>query len=81
MSPCAVLCLVTQSRPTLCDPMDCSPSGLCPWGFSRQQYWSGLPFPPPGDRPNPGIEPWSPALQTSLLSEPPWVKERTHAVK
>ena len=41
-------------------------------GFSRQGYWSGLPCPPPGDLPNPGIEPRSPALQVdSLLSEPP----------
>ena len=32
-------------------------------GFSRQEYWSGLPCPPPGDRPNPGIKPGSPALQ------------------
>ena len=40
-------------------------------GFSRQEYWSGLPFPFPGDLPNPGIEPTSPALQTdALLSEP-----------
>ena len=39
--------------------------------FSRQEYWSGLPFPPPGDRPNPGIEFESPALQAdSLPSEP-----------
>ena len=39
-------------------------------GFSRQQYWSGLPFPSPGDLPNPGIEPGSPALQAdSLLTE------------
>ena len=43
---------------------------LCPWGFSRQEYWRGLP--PPGDLPNPGIEPRSPALQAdSLPSEPP----------
>jgi len=41
-------------------------------GFSRQEYWSGLPCPPPGDLPNPGIEPRSPALQVdSLQSEPP----------
>ena len=41
-------------------------------GFSRQEYWSGLPFPSPGDRPNPGIEPGSPALQAdTLTSEPP----------
>ena len=40
-------------------------------GFSRQEYWSGVPFPSPGDLPNPGIEPGSPALQVgSLLSEP-----------
>ena len=41
-------------------------------GFSRQEHWSGLPFPPPGDLPDPGIEPVSPALQVdSLLSEQP----------
>ena len=40
--------------------------------FSRQEYWSGLPFPSPGDLPDPGIEPRSHALQTnSLPSEPP----------
>ena len=39
-------------------------------GFSRQKHWSGLPFPSPGDLPDPGIEPQSPALQTdALLSE------------
>ena len=39
---------------------------------SRQEYWSGLPFPSPRDVPNPGIKPWSPALQAdSVLSEPP----------
>ena len=41
-------------------------------GFSRQEYWSGLPCPSPGDLPNPGIKPKSPALQVDLLlSEPP----------
>ena len=45
---------------------------LCPWGFSRQEYWRGLPCPPPGDLPDPGIKPRSPVLQIdSLLSEPP----------
>ena len=40
-------------------------------GFLRQEYWSGLPFPSPGDLPDPGTEPGSPALQAdSLLSEP-----------
>ena len=43
-----------------------------PLEFSRREYWSGLPFPFPGDLPNPGIEPWSPGLQAdALLSEPP----------
>ena len=36
-------------------------------GFSRQEYWSGLPFPSPGDLPNPGIEPGSPKLQADSL--------------
>ena len=41
-------------------------------GFSRQEFWSGLPFPSPGDLPNPGFKPRSPTLQAvSLLSEPP----------
>ena len=40
--------------------------------FSRQEYWNRLPFPSPGDLPDPGIEPGSPALQAvSLLPEPP----------
>ena len=43
-----------------------------PMEFSRQEYWSGLPFPSPGDLPNPGMEPWSLILQAdTLLSEPP----------
>ena len=55
---------VTQSCPTLCDPMS--------MGFSRQEYWRGLPFPFPEDLPNTGIKLMSPALQAdSLLSEPP----------
>ena len=38
-------------------------------GFPRQEYWSGLPFPSPGDLLDPGIEPRSPALQVDLLTE------------
>ena len=45
-------------------------------GFSRQEYWSGLPFPSPGGLPNPGIEPRPPALQADSLpfelSKKPW---------
>ena len=45
-------------------------------GFSRQEYWSGLPFLSRGDLPNPGIEPRSPALQAdALTSEPPGAKQ------
>ena len=99
-----------QSCPTLCDPIDSSPSGspvpgilqartlewvaisfsnassslrlhglqparlLClSMGFSRQEYWNGLPFPPPENFPNPGIEPRSPALQADSL--PSHIKE------
>ena len=40
-------------------------------GFSRQEYWSGLPFPSPGDLPDPGIEPRSPALQADALPSEP----------
>ena len=41
-------------------------------GFSKQEYWSGLPFPSPGDLPDPGIKPGSPAFQAdALTSEPP----------
>ena len=46
--------------------------GDSPWGFSKQECWSGLPSPPPGDLPNPGIKPRFPTLQAdSLLSGPP----------
>ena len=64
---------VAQSCPTLCDPMDSSLHQSSPsMGFSRQEYWSGLPFPSPGTLPDPGIELRSPALYTDALpSEPP----------
>ena len=48
--------LVAQLCPTLCDPMDRSPPGPLSMEFSRQEYWSGLPFSSPGDLPSPGIE-------------------------
>ena len=63
---------VAQSCPTLCDPMDCSLPGSSVHGISRQEYWSGLPFPSPGDLPDPGIEPGSPTFQADALTfEPP----------
>ena len=69
----ACVCLVSQS--VVSDflwPHVLQPARLlCPQGFSRQEYWSGLPWPPSGDCPNPGIKPRSSALQAdSLRSEP-----------
>ena len=52
-------CMSAQSNPTLCDPMEPSQAPLSK-GFPRQEYWSGLPIPTPGDLPCPGIGPMSP---------------------
>ena len=63
---------VAQSCLTLCNPMDYGLPGPVSLEFSSQECWSGLSFPTPGDLPNPGVEPGSPALQAdSLPSEPP----------
>ena len=51
-----------------CNLMDCSPLSR---EFFRQEYWSGLPFPPPGDLPNPEIKPRSPVLQADFLPPEP----------
>ena len=57
---------------TLCDPVDCSPPASSVHGILQPEYWSGLPFPSPGDLPNPVIKRRSPELQAySLSSEPP----------
>ena len=60
------VCLCAQSCLTLCDPMDCTPPGSSVCGISQARYWSELPFPPPGDLPDPGIEPKS--LASSALA-------------
>ena len=54
--PC-VCAKLLQSCLTLCDPMDCSPQAPLSMGLSRQEYWSGLPYLPPGHLPNPETEP------------------------
>ena len=57
--------MCAQSSPTLCNSMDCGPPGSSVHGISQfpgQEYWSELPFPPPGDLPDPGIESPSPVL-------------------
>ena len=61
------LSLVVKSCSTLATPWTVAYQVPPSMGFSRQEYWSGLPFPSPGDRPNPGIEPESPALQADSL--------------
>ena len=67
-----VRCSVAQSCLPLCDPMDCNHQAPLSMGFSEQEYWSGLPFPPPGDLPHPGIKPTSPALRGRFFTaEPP----------
>ena len=54
------------------DPLHCSPPGFSVMGFLRQEYWSGLPFPPSGDLSDPGLEPASPALAGWFFTaEPP----------
>ena len=59
---CVCMCSVAQSCPALCDPMDYRLPGSLSMEFSRQEYWSQLPFPPPGDLPDPGIKPQPPVL-------------------
>ena len=66
--------MYAQSCLTLCDLMDYSPLGSSVMEFPGQEYWSGLPFPSPGDLPNPGIEPLSqvsPALTGGFFTTAP----------
>ena len=68
------MCSVDKLCPTLCDPMDCSPSGSFVRDFPRQEYWSELPFPSPGDLLNPGTEPMflaSPVLAGGFFTTAP----------
>ena len=60
--------LVDKSCLTLCDPVDYSPIGSSVHGIPRQEYWSGFPFPSPGDPPDPRIEPMSPALADGFFT-------------
>ena len=65
------MCLVVQSY-LFAVPHTVACHALLSMEFSRQEYWSGLPFPPPGDLPDPGIKPVSAALAGRFLSvEPP----------
>ena len=62
---------VAQSPLTFCNPMDYSLIGSPVYGFSRQEYWSRLPFPSPGDLPDPGIEPMFPVLTGGFFTTVP----------
>ena len=67
-------CLVAKLCPALCNPMDCSSQASLFLGFPRQEHWSGLPFPSPGDLPDPGVEPTSlvpPALAGKFFTTEP----------
>ena len=67
-----VVVLIARSCPTLFDPMNWSPPGSSVHGFFRQEYWSGLPCPSPGDLPDSGIKPVLPALAGGFFTtEPP----------
>ena len=60
-------CSVTKSCPTLCNPV-AAPQDPLSMGCPRQEYGSAFPLPPPGDLPNPGIEPMSPSLAGGLFT-------------
>ena len=62
---------VAQSCLTLCDPWTVAHQAPPSMGLSRQEYWSGVPFPSPGDLPDPGIKPGSPTLQADILTSAP----------
>ena len=65
-------CSVTESCPTLCAPWTLARQAPLSMGFPRQEYWSGLPFPPPVDLSHPGIQPVSPTLAGRFFTtEPP----------
>ena len=65
------VCSAAQSCLILCGPMDCGPPGSSVHGIFLQEYRSGLPFPPPGHLPNPGIEPASSGLAGGFFTTEP----------
>ena len=70
--PCEVKVSVAQTCLTLCGLWTVARQAPLSMKFFRQEHWSGLPCPPPGDLPDPGVRPRFPALQAdSLLSEAP----------
>ena len=72
--------IVTQSCPTLCDPMDCSPPGSSVHGILQARMLGGFPYPSPRDLPGPGIEPRSPALWAGSLPCEPQGKPESNKI-
>ena len=72
---------VAQLCPTLCDPWTVVHQAPPSIGFSRLEYWSGLPFSSPGGLPDPGIEPRSPTLQADALTSAPPGKPQERGVR
>ena len=73
-APAACMCLAIQLSQTLCDPLELQPAHQATQSvrFLRQEFWSELPFPPPGDLPDSGIKPVTPALAGEFFTtEPP----------
>ena len=70
-------CLAAKSRPTLTNPWTVARQAPLSMGFPSQEYWSGLPFPSPGDLPDSGIEPASPALAGGVFTTEPRGKPQT----
>ena len=68
---CFCCCLVARSCPTLETPWTVAHQALQSVGFPREEYWSGLPFPSPGDLSNPGIKPTSPMLAGRFFTTEP----------
>ena len=78
LGKCKYLCMYAQSSPTFCNPWTAAHQTLLFIAFSRQEHWSGFPFPSPGDFPNPGIEPISPASANRFfITEPPGKPRQT----
>ena len=75
---CVRACVRAQSCLTLCDPTDCSTPGSSVHGISQARILEWLPFPSPGDLPDPGIEPRSPALAGGFLIPAPPGKALIH---
>ena len=72
--------LVAKSCPALATTWTVARQGPLSMGFSRQGYWSGLPVPSPGDLPDPGIKPRSPALWEDSLETGLWVKPQSEGL-